>query len=166
MQVPRLGDLPASSDERRRRPRFGAERRDHLVRLHRVGGHQLRPGALLGAELAQPQLAAVGQPDEHPGCAVAQRGTLVEDLEPACRHQMDQHRERSGAVAGGRELDDGHLGDAANAGDGAAAIASSGGSTDFSATMPGASADSTSAPSSAALKRRAVISTSGSSGIT
>ena len=41
----------------------------------------------------------------------------------------------------------------------------SGISTDFSATVPGASADSTSAPSSAVSSRRAVISTSGSSGI-
>ena len=42
--------------------------------------------------------------------------------------------------------------------------ASSGGLTLFSATIPGASADSTVAPRSAASRRRAVISTSGSSG--
>ena len=36
--------------------------------------------------------------------------------------------------------------------------------TDFSATIPGASADSTSAPRNAASRRRAVISTSGNSG--
>ena len=41
----------------------------------------------------------------------------------------------------------------------------SGGSKVLSATMPGASADSTSVPSSAEPIRRAVISTSGSSGI-
>ena len=43
--------------------------------------------------------------------------------------------------------------------------ASSGGSSVFTATIPGASVDSTSAPASAAPRRRAVISTSGSSGI-
>src|SRR3954451_7086446 len=45
------------------------------------------------------------------------------------------------------------------------ARASSGGSNVFMVTIPGASADSTSAPASARLSRRAVISTSGSSGI-
>src|SRR4051794_21695052 len=45
------------------------------------------------------------------------------------------------------------------------ARASSGGSKLFIVTMPGASADSTSAPASARVRRRAVISTSGSSGI-
>ena len=45
------------------------------------------------------------------------------------------------------------------------ASASSGGSNVFIVTIPGASADSTSAPFSARSSRRAVISTSGSSGI-
>jgi hypothetical protein len=44
------------------------------------------------------------------------------------------------------------------------ASAESGGSKVFSALIPGASADSTSAPASARASRRAVISTSGSSG--
>ena len=57
----------ASASSRRRRPRLGAERRDHLVALRRSPARQqLRPGALLGAELAQPQLAPVGEPDQHP----------------------------------------------------------------------------------------------------
>ena len=43
--------------------------------------------------------------------------------------------------------------------------ADSGGSKVFSALIPGASADSIVAPRSAASRRRAVISTSGSSGI-
>jgi hypothetical protein len=46
----------------------------------------------------------------------------------------------------------------------APSIACSGGSKVFSALMPGASADSITAPRSAASSRRAVISTSGSSG--
>ena len=37
--------------------------------------------ALLGAELAQAQLAPVGQPHEQPRGAIAQRGALVEELQ-------------------------------------------------------------------------------------
>ena len=47
----------------------------------------------------------------------------------------------------------------------APASADSGGSYVFIVTIPGASADSTCAPASERSKRRAVISTSGSSGI-
>jgi hypothetical protein len=64
--------------ERRCRPRLRAERRDHLVVLDLPLDEQLRPGPLLGAELAQPQLAPVGEPDQDPRCAVAKRGALVE----------------------------------------------------------------------------------------
>ena len=73
-----------------------------------VGGQQLRPGALLGAELAQAQLAAVVEPDQQPRGAVAQRRALVEQLQPAGRHQVDEQRQ----VAG---LDDEHLADAPHA---------------------------------------------------
>jgi hypothetical protein len=70
---------------------------------------------------------------------------------------MDQKREVPG-------LDDEHLARAADACDLSARERIDGGSKVFIVTMPGASADSISIPSSAALRRRAVISTSGSSG--
>ena len=82
----------------------GPERGDHLVLGDRVGRQQLRPGALLGPELAQPQLAAVLEPDQHPRGAVFGRGPFVEDAQSAGRHQVDQQRQ----VA---ELDHRHLAD-------------------------------------------------------
>ena len=42
------------------RPRLGAEARERLLGLERVERQELDPRRLLGAELAQPQLAAVG----------------------------------------------------------------------------------------------------------
>ena len=73
------------------------------------GGQQLRPGALLGPELAQPQLAAVAEADKDPRAPVPQRGPLVEDLQPSRRHHVDEQRQlRPVAVA---ELDDRHLAD-------------------------------------------------------
>ena len=108
MQVARLVDQRRELLERRRGPGLGPERRDHLVLGDRVRRQQLRPGPLLGAELAQPQLAPVLEPDQEPRGPVAQRGPLVEDLQPPGRHQVDQQRQ----VA---ELDDGHLADPAHA---------------------------------------------------
>ena len=55
-----------------------------------AAAQQLRPGALLGAELAQAKLAPVGEPDQHPGGAIAKRGALLEHLEAARRHQVDE----------------------------------------------------------------------------
>ena len=63
-------------------------------------GSSFAQAALLGAELAQAQLAAVGEPDQHPRGAVAQRRPLVEQLQPPGRHQVDQQGERARAVAG------------------------------------------------------------------
>jgi hypothetical protein len=67
---------------------------------------EFEPRALLGAELAQPQLAPVGQPDQHTRAPVLQRGALVEQLQAAGGHQVDEDREL--AV----ELGDEHLADA------------------------------------------------------
>ena len=94
--------------DRRGRVGVGAQRRHRLVLCHRVGGQQLRPRALLRAELAQPQLPAVLEPHQDPRGAVAQRRSAVEELEPAGRHQVDEQRQ----VAG---LDGEHLADAAHA---------------------------------------------------
>ncbi len=66
MEVAGLVDQLGELLEWRARPRLGAERRDRLVLLDRVGREQLRPGPLPGSELAQPQLAAVGEPDQDP----------------------------------------------------------------------------------------------------
>ena len=68
------------------------------------GRQQLRPGALLRPELAQAQLAAVLEPDQHPRGAVFERGALVVAAQPPGRHQVDQQ----GEVA---ELDHRHLAD-------------------------------------------------------
>ena len=97
--------------ERRRRPGLGAERGDHLLAREVAGLEQLRPGPLLGAELAEPQLTAVGEADEHPRAAVAERGTLVEDLQAPGRHHVDEQDE----LAPVAELDHGHLPDPADA---------------------------------------------------
>jgi hypothetical protein len=102
VQVARLGDPLGEDLERRSRPRIGAELLDCLVVLELIGRQQLRPGSLLGAELAQAQLAPVRDPDEQARGSVAQRGASVPELKAARGHQVDQERE----VAG---LDDQHL---------------------------------------------------------
>jgi hypothetical protein len=52
VQVSRLVDRRGEVGERGRGPGFRAEAGDHPVLPHRVDWQQLRPGALLGAELA------------------------------------------------------------------------------------------------------------------
>ena len=94
VEVARLVDPLGELLERRRRPGLGAERGDHLVASDLGRAQQLRPGALLGAELAQAQLASVGEPDQHPRGAVAKRGALVEHLQAAGRHQVDEQGQR------------------------------------------------------------------------
>ena len=95
--------------ERRRRPGLRSQGGDHLVAGDLSGGHQLRPGALLGPELAQPQLTAVAEADKDPRAPVPQGCPLVEDLEPSRRHHVDEQGQlRLVAVA---ELDDRHLAD-------------------------------------------------------
>ena len=92
------GRRPGRAWPRRRRPSSA------------LGRQQLGPGALLGAELAQPQLAPVVEPDQQPRGAVAQRGALVPELQPSGRHQVDQHDQLAG-------LDDQHLAHPPDAGD-------------------------------------------------
>ena len=111
MELARLVDGLGELVERRRRPGLRAERLDHLVGLDAAGPVELRPGTLLGAELAQAQLAPVGEPDEHPRGAVLERRALVEHLEAPGAHQVNEQLEL--LVAG--ELDDGHLADASRA---------------------------------------------------
>jgi hypothetical protein len=120
MQVAGLAHLPRQLLGHRRGPGLGAERGHHLVGVGAVSRHQLRPRSLLGAELAQPELAAVGEADEDPRAAVPKRGALVEQLQSTRRHQMDQHRERCGGLPVGREPDQRHLADPPDTGDPAA----------------------------------------------
>ena len=94
----------ANSLERGRGPGLRPQRRHHLVGLDLLARQQLRPGPLLGPELAQPQLPPVLEPDQQPRGAISRRGRLVEDLQPPRRHQVDQQRQ----VA---ELDHRHLAD-------------------------------------------------------
>ena len=136
MQVARLVDRAANSSSGGAGQASGPERRDHLVLGDRVGRQQLRPGPLLGPELAQAQLAAVLEPDQHPRGPVFRRGPLVEDPQPPRRHQVDQQ----GQVA---ELDHRHLADPPHPGHSRPTSASSGGSKVFITFIPGASADST-----------------------
>ena len=121
-------------------------------------GQQLRPRALLGAELAQPQLAAVLEPHQEPRGAVAQRRALVEQLQPAGRHQVDR------AATGRRTRRRASCRRAARRPAHGRRAPRAAGRTSSSARCPGASADSTRAPATPADRRRAVISTSGSSG--
>ena len=93
VQVARLVEQLRELVERGRRIGVGAERGHGLVGRHGVRREQLRPGALLGAELAQPQLAAVLEPHEDPRRAVAQRGARVEQLKAPGRHEVDQQRQ-------------------------------------------------------------------------
>ena len=122
-------------------------------------GSSLRPRPLLGAELAQAQLAPVLEPDQQPRGAVAQRRALVPQLQPPGRHQVDQHDQLAGVE---RRASCPTRRTPASV---RPASASSGGSNVFIVTMPGASADSICAPAAARDRRRAVISTSGNSGI-
>ena len=96
----------------RRRGRQGVrpERGHRVVLDHGLAAEQLRPGALLGAELLQAQLPTVLDPNEHPRGPVAQRGALVEQLQPSGGHQVDEQRELPG-------VDGEHLADPADASD-------------------------------------------------
>ena len=82
VQVTRLGDRGGEVVERGRGPGLRSQARDHLVLVDGIGAQQLRPGPLLGPELAQPQLAAVAEPDQDPRCFVFERGAFVEDAQP------------------------------------------------------------------------------------
>ena len=102
-----------------------------------VGAQQLDPGRLLGAELAQAQLAAVGDAHEQPRRAVARAGALVEELQAPGAHEVHEQHE----VAA--DVDDEVLAAPPHAGRSRdPSSAYSGGSNVFSALMPGASADS------------------------
>jgi hypothetical protein len=83
VEVAGLGDQSGELIEWRRRPGFGPEPGGGLVVVHGVARQQLRPGSLLGAELAQAQLAAVLEADQDSRGTVLQRGAFVEDANPA-----------------------------------------------------------------------------------
>jgi hypothetical protein len=77
-------------------PRLGPEVAERLVGGDGLGRQQLHPRALLGAELAQPQLAALGEPQADARGAVAHGGVLSEQLQAARAHQVHQQRETAG----------------------------------------------------------------------
>src|SRR5204863_8360966 len=64
VEVARLVDQLRELLERRSRPGLWAERGHGLVFVHRRRSQQLAPRALLRAELAQPELAAVVDPEQ------------------------------------------------------------------------------------------------------
>jgi hypothetical protein len=82
------------AEQRRVRPRLGAEREQDVLGLERLGPQQLDPRGLLGAELAQPQLAVAGQAEQDARRAVTQRAALGEQLQPARAHEVHEQRER------------------------------------------------------------------------
>src|SRR5215210_5529219 len=104
----RLVEQPRQLVRRGRRISVGPERRDGVVGRHRVRAEQLGPGALLGAELAQAQLAPVLQPHQDARGAIAERRARVEELKAARGHEVHEQ----GQVAG---LHREHLADAAHA---------------------------------------------------
>ena len=104
--VDQLGELV----EWGRRPGLGAERGHGVVLLDLVDRQQLGPGPLLRPELAQAQLATVGDAQQEARALVAQRRPAGEQLQAAGGHQVDEDAE----VA---QLDDGHLAHAPHAGD-------------------------------------------------
>ena len=72
-----------------------------VVGLDLLGAQHLDPRALARAELAQAQLMrlkVIGDADEQPRRAVAQRRALVVELEAAGRHEVDEERELTGQV--------------------------------------------------------------------
>jgi hypothetical protein len=91
VQRPRLGQQLL--ERRRVGPGLRAQRRERVVALEPVGGQELGPGALPGAELAQAQLAAVSQAHQHAGAAIARAGPAVEELQAAGGHEVDEERE-------------------------------------------------------------------------
>ena len=76
MEVARLIDRRGELGERRSRPGVRAQGGDRLVVGDLGGPKQLRPGRLLGPELAQPQFPVAVDPDEHPRGPVAERSRL------------------------------------------------------------------------------------------
>ena len=142
VQRPRL--VEQLEQRRRIGPRLGAERGERVLVVEVRRSQHLDPRPLSGAELAQAQLAPVGEPQQEPRRPVAQRRARVEQLQPAGRHQMDHAapgRRRARSRTACRGARPGRSRCPASAG--------SGGSNVFSALIPGASADSTSAPATA-----------------
>ena len=92
-RVERPGLVEQLLERRRVGPRLRSELGQNLLLREVLGAQDLDPGPLLGAELAQPQLTAVLEPDEKTRRAVAQRGARVEQLQTAGRHQVHEQRQ-------------------------------------------------------------------------
>ena len=162
-----------SRSRRRVGPRFRAELGERLVLLELPGAQQLDPGGLLGAELAQAQLRRRSRPRrQRLAAAHAAAARCDRAGRRACRRAAAARRTSGGAAAPAssrlpvpsistiRCLPRRRTPAIVRP-----SSAASGGSKVFSALMPGASADSIAAPCRAPSSRRAVISTSGSSGM-
>ena len=133
------------AERRRVGPRFGAERGERLVLLERIRAQQLDPGGLLGAELAQAQLASVARSAR----AAARCGRAG----PRACHTAATGRPTSGGSAAPASirmipstLTIRCLPRRRPPAPCRPSSAASGGSNVFSALMPGASADSISRP--------------------
>ena len=100
VEVARLVDQLGELLERRRRPGLGPERRDHLVLVDLVARQQLRPGRCLvpnsRRRSSRPSASRIRTRER----AVLERGALVEELQPPGRHQVDQQGERLAPFAG------------------------------------------------------------------
>ena len=135
--------------ERGRRPGLGAERRDHLLGGDVVGVEELAPGSLLGPELAQPQLATVREPDQDSRTTVPSEARSSKSWSLPADIMWTSSASRSPSAPASTT---GILPTRRTPVTSSPTSASSGGLTLFSATMPGASADSTVAPASAVLE--------------
>ena len=144
----------------RLRPRLGAELRERLVELELGDGEQLHPGRLrasrtrAGAAHARSAARAAGARSCRGGRPACRRAAGARRTSGASAVRAPRCSRRSGACRAG-----------ARRGPARPTSAVSGGSKLRSALMPGARAYSIRSPRMAPSSRRAVISTSGSSGI-
>ena len=89
----RAGRVEQLAQRRRVGPRLGTQGGERGVLLEVGGGQELDPRRLPRSELAQAQLAPVGQAQEQARGAVARTGALVIQLQPPRRHEVDQQRQ-------------------------------------------------------------------------
>ena len=75
------------------RPSLRPEAGERILLGERIERQELYPRRLLGAELSQPQLAPVGDPDEQSRGAVTRAGRPIEELQAAGGHQVQQQRQ-------------------------------------------------------------------------
>ena len=152
------GSVSSSSKRRRVGPGLRPEGGERVVVVDRLGAQQLDPRALLGPELAsrssRPSWSRTSSRDVRSFGPARFSNSWSRPADIRCTSSDSPPSASTIRCLPRRRTPSSFP----------PASASSGGSKVFSALMPGARADSTPAPATAAPIRRAVISTSGSSG--